>query len=579
MGSLMSSMEAEYRLITTPVDFDPFSEGELVVTVPMTEAQKEIWLATQMGDAANCAFNESIGMWLRGALDVRVLNEALQGLASRHDALRSVLTPDGETLCVLAAAAADFKFTDFSLVAPAERRDQLDKALRNEVTTPFDLVTGPLFRSQLVKLQAEEHCLILTAHHIICDGWSWGIILSDLVELYSAGHQGLLPVLPAAESFSAFALAQHKQTMAPETVKAESYWLKTLSGTVPTLDLPTDQPRPKFKTYNAARQDYRLPVDLVKDLKRLGAQHKCTLFTTLLAGFTLFLHRITRQRDVFVGITVAGQLSSGQHHLVGHCVNLLPFRTSMEGAMSFTEYLAAIHRTLLDAYGNQQVTFGRLLKSITLPRDPSRLPWLPVRFNLAREMGARSVRTQAVEFEMFTNPRKFENFEIFLDAMEIDGALMLECYYNTDLFSEGRIEELLKEFEGLLRGIVTDPDLPVTSFPPLPKVDHRLTQKLHVRPESEAATQAPAPGSVELQLVEIWKQVLRVARVNLNDDFFELGGNSYRAAQLSRAIDKSLGQQLPLVTFFEAVTVRQQADVLHAARSTPATVMQGKAGR
>ncbi len=492
----MSPSDTEYRISAIPVDFDPFSEGELALMVPSTEAQKEIWLATQMGDAANCAFNESIGIRLRGFLNVTALNEAFQHLVRRHDALRSVLSPDGETLCVLAGAARGIPLLDLSAASLAERNERLGDVLLREVTTRFNLVEGPLFRSRLVKLADEEHCLVLTAHHIICDGWSWGVILSDFVEFYAASHQGTEPDLPPAESFSAFALGQRGQTAAQESMKARAYWLRALSGTIPLLDLPTDEPRPGLKTYNAARHDYRLGAGVLGDLKRLGAQHKCTLFTTLLAGFTVFLHRITQQRDVFVGITAAGQLSSGQSQLVGHCVNLLPLRTSIDSARSFRDYLPDLHRTLLDAYEHQQVTFGTLLKSFTPPRDPSRLPLLPVRFNLARDPGTRVIGTKGVEFEMFTNPRRFENFEFFLDAMETDGALSLECYYNTDLFSASTIRRRLAEFETLLQGIVVSPDRAMRSLSMLPDAEYELlstyrqnsarqTQKLYIPSDAE----------------------------------------------------------------------------------------------
>jgi hypothetical protein len=739
-----------HSLDTIPVEFDPFCEGELVLTVPRTEAQEEIWLAAQMGEGANCAFNESIWMRLRGHLNVRAVHAAFQQLMARHDALRTVFSFDGETLCILSSPADGMPCTDLSHLEPQGQKQQLDKMLRQEVTTPFDLVHGPLFRAQMVKLHAEEHCVLITAHHIICDGWSWGVLLSDFVALYAACQQGVTAQLPETESFSEYARVHERQATAPDAMKALQYWLKALSGGIPALDLPTDRPRPLLKTYNAAREDYRLRAPLVTGLRRLGAGYGCTFFTTLLAGFTVFLHRITQQRDVLVGITAAGQLASGKHHLVGHCANVLPLRTSIDGTRYFTDYLPALHRTLLDAYEHQQVTFNRLLKNMVVPRDPSRIPLIPVRFNLARGIGERSIRVHGVEFEMFTNPRCFENFEIFLDAMEIEGALSLECYYNTDLFQAQTIRRRLEEFEVLLEGIVAKPEQAIAAFPLLPGAEQQSLQAWHntqaqlpseidlpadaevyildkylqtvpigvpgelymgsaaldqgrfgyqdvtvtanrpnhapgqrfyktgylgrygsngdvqvlgrtenrlpvrgfrvsleeieatleqhaaVRqavvvagedstgerrltayvvpsqdrsePELDARLQsflrerlprymvptglvtikdmplsadgsidrialarmavvkppAPTPDALEKELIDIWKRLLHTTCINLHDDFFELGGNSCLVVLLSREIEKKYDQRLPLVTFFQAATIKQLADIIRA---------------
>lgn len=738
------------HLRAIPVDFDPFREGELVLTVPSTEAQEEIWLAVQMGDEANCAFNESIWMRCRGHLDVAAVQAAFQHLMARHEALRTVLSPDGAALCIVPSPAGPMPCTDLSHVEPQEQKQQLGQMLRQEVTTPFDLIHGPLFRWHMVKLHAEEHCVMITAHHIICDGWSWSILLADFVALYAACQQGITPQLPEADSFSDYARFQNRQATATDAMQAQQYWVKALSRAVPALDLPTDRPRPRLKTYRAAREDYRLHAALVTGLKRLGAAQGCTLFTTLLAGFTVLLHRLTQQQDILVGITAAGQLASGQHRLVGHCVNVLPLRTSIDGLQGFTDYLPLLHRTLLDAYEHQQVTFSRLLKHMMIPRDSSRLPLIPVRFNLAREVGERLIRVHGVEFEMFTNPRCFENFEIFLDAMEQEGALALECYYNTDLFDAQTIRQRLEEFEVLLEGIVASPGQAIATLPLLPEAEQQLLQvwnttsaqlppaldfpadaaiyildrhlqtvpigvpgdlylssatldydrfgyqditaipngpnpasghrfyktgyvgrycrngaiQVYGRTENRLAMRGfhcsmeeieamieqhaavrqaavvacePSPGeqrlmayvvprrdrsdpalaaslqhflherlphymvpadfvpitgiplsaqgtidrlalvnmaktpppvmtpdALESELIALWKQLLHITHMNIQDNFFDLGGNSCLAVLLSHEIDKKYGQRLPLVTFFHAVTIKQLADILRA---------------
>jgi len=181
----MSSFPVDYQSRLTAVDFDPFADGELLLTAPATESQKEIWASVQMGGAANCAYNESQSLRLKGELDVKVLQSAVEHLVQRHEALRTTFSTDGNTLCIVASRQIKIPIIDLYNLEPQERQEKLGSILRQEVEQPFDLEHGPLFRAKIVKLQPQEHLAILTAHHIICDGWSWAVLMPDLGKLYS----------------------------------------------------------------------------------------------------------------------------------------------------------------------------------------------------------------------------------------------------------------------------------------------------------------------------------------------------------------------------------------------------------
>jgi NRPS condensation-like uncharacterized protein len=189
------------------VDFDPFAEGELVNTAAATESQREIWASVQMGDEANCAYNESQSLTLRGQLDVDALRVALQTLIDRHEALRTTLSPDGTTLCTQVNQSLEVPLRDWSSLPPAERQTKVDHCLHTAVSTPFDLEHGPLFRVEILRLEPTLHQVVLTAHHIVCDGWSWGVMVPELGQLYSALSQGKNADLPAPEPFSQYASA------------------------------------------------------------------------------------------------------------------------------------------------------------------------------------------------------------------------------------------------------------------------------------------------------------------------------------------------------------------------------------
>jgi amino acid adenylation domain-containing protein len=447
------------------VDFDPFADGELLLTAPATASQTEIWLSVQMGDGANCAYNLSQSFRLTGKLDKLALESALQQLVQRHEALRTTFNEHGDTICIVAELPIDIPSIDLADLSPPERELRLAQIVKQDVNQPFNIEQGPLFKAQIIKLHSEEHLLLLNAHHIVCDGWSWAILIEDLSMLYSAAVRGITPDLPVAEKFSEYAIAQLAESQQQEAIETERYWLAQFSDSVPIVDFPTDRPRPPLRTFNSAREDWELAPELGDRLKQLGTKFGCSFATTILAGFEVWLHRLTGQTDLVVGIPSSGQVTSGRDRLVGHCVNLLPLRTQIDGKTSFSDYLQIRRSTILDAYDRQQFTFGSLVSKLALPRDASRIPLVPIIFNLDRDRVSDSLSFTGLELTSVANPRAFENFELFVNAVELGDQIVLECQYNTNLFDADTIRRRMGEFEVLLLGIVANPDRSIGELP------------------------------------------------------------------------------------------------------------------
>ena len=470
----MSLLPVDYQSRLTAVDFDPFADGELLLTAPATESQKEIWASVKMGDAANCAYNESQSLRLRGELDVKIFQSAVEELVQRHEALRTTFSTNGNILCIVASRQIEIPIIDLSSLELQEQQEKLASILRQEVEQPFDLEHGPLFRAKIVKLQLQEHLAILTAHHIICDGWSWAVLMPDLGKLYSGLQQGIVPELEEPDHLSEYATLQEEEADSPEAIATEKYWLKQFADSVPVVDFPSDRPRPPLRTFNAAREDWHLNSELVANLKQLGTKLGCSFMTTILGGFEVWLHRMTGQNDLVVGIPAAGQAALGQYNLVGHCVNLLPLRSQINGEKSFSDYLQMRRSAVLDAYDHQQFTFGSLVKKLVLPRDSSRIPLVPIIFNVDQALESDQLPFIDLEVEFFSNPRTFENFELFINATELHGELILECQYNTNLFDADTIRRRMAEFETLLLGIVANPNQSIAKLPILPAVEQQL---------------------------------------------------------------------------------------------------------
>ena len=456
------------------VDYDPFAQGELERVVATTEPQREVWLADQLGRDASLAYNESVSLRLRGPLDLQALRESITALVARHEALRATISSDGLSLCIGAPADLDIPLVDLCQLTAEERERGLRERQRYQVDTPFDLSQGPLFRGEIVRLDETEHVLILGAHHIVCDGWSYWVIVKELGSLYAQKSGAASSELGAPDSFADYALSQEQFAGSSAYAEQERFWLERFPDVPPALDLPLDRPRPLRRTQRSDREDYLIGAELIEQVRAMGTRHRASLFTTLLAAFNALLVRLTGQTDLVVGIPAAGQAVEGHNALVGHCVNLLPLRSQVDSKVPFSELLKAVRGTMFDAYDHQQYTFGTLLKQLRFERDPARLPLVSVLFNIDQALDAESAAFPKLSLEFTTNPRTYENFELFINAAQVGGALRLECQYNSDLFDKSTIVRWMSCFEELLRQVSAAPDTAVSRLRMLIPSDRAL---------------------------------------------------------------------------------------------------------
>jgi len=435
-----------------------------ITEVPLTEPQTEIWLSAQLGDAASCAFNESISVCLRGELDVEVLTAALHDVLARHDALRARFSPTGDRLMISSQVSLEVPVIDIS----NQPREAVEAAARERIAqdaeTPFDLVNGPLIRAQVLRQAADDHLLILTSHHIVCDGWSINIIMEELGACYDARRHGGMAKLPAPMPFSRYALAEARYRESDEAAKVEAFWLRQFNTVPAPLELPVDRRRPTEKSFRGATVRLEIDAPLYRAIKSAGARHGCTLFVSLLAAFQALMGRIAQQNEIVVGVPTAGQSLLDNQTLVGHCVNFLPIRAQWDDATTFKEHLTAVKRTVLDVYDHQYYTLGTLVRGLALPRDLNRLPLTDVQFNLERLADRAKFGEVDVTFE--PNPKHFVNFDLFVNVIECrDTGLRIDCDYNTDLFHEGTVLRWLGHYRTLLEAFTTDADVPVVRMP------------------------------------------------------------------------------------------------------------------
>ncbi len=423
--------------------------------VPLTEAQREIWFSTRLGEDASCAFNESCLLHLRGRFSEVAMRTAIQGVIARHDALRTTFSPMGDQQKIAPELTIEIQLVDQSGLEPKELEAWLDARLTAEAAKPFDLENGPPLRAEIVKLAEEHHVLLLTDHHIVCDGRSQAVLIYELGELYSAACQGTSCTLPPVRQYSAFAQEQVRIQQTPEWAAAEAFWRKQFTEGVPVFELPGDRPRPPLRTYSGGRHCVVVNTKVWQELKRVSARHGCTLFTTLLASYYAFLHRLTGQSDLVVGVPTAGPAIDASDNLIGHCVNFLPVRVRLADNPTFAAHLTGAKQIFLDAIEYHQCTLGSLMQKLNLARDPSQPSLVSLVFNFGRVQ--HPLKFYGLEAEFAVNPKCNTSFDLGVEVRERESQLEMEFYYRTDLFDAETIHRWMGHFQTYLEGVAGNP--------------------------------------------------------------------------------------------------------------------------
>ncbi len=458
---------------------------------PIAEAQREVWFACQRGPLANAALNETCTLDFHGGFDTAAMLRAIQTVVDRHDVLRTTFSHDGDLQIVQPTLTIDVPVEDLSTLPSAERDACFAARREAEGRRDFDLARGPLIALRIVKLGADHHALIFTAHHIACDGWSYDVVLRELGLIYTALREGRSHGLAAAMQMRDYQRWEEEQQRTADFAADRAYWLERFK-TLPTpLDLPGDRPRPAQRSHAGAREVATVPAELYRQFAQTGAKLGATPFALLLAAFKTLLFRLSGERDFVVGVPAAGQNLANGADLVGHCVNLLALRSTIDGTEPFADFARTTRKTLFEAFEHQRFNFGQLVRHLPLPRDPSRTPLIGSTFNLDPPLS--DIRYGTLRHEIELNPRAAYQFDFSFNCVESDGALRVECDYNTDLFDAATIRRWLAHYSTLLAAIVAAPETPLSRLTLLDTAAREQALALGRGPANEYPSETPIP--------------------------------------------------------------------------------------
>ncbi|HEY5907058.1 MAG TPA: amino acid adenylation domain-containing protein, partial [Vicinamibacteria bacterium] len=483
---------------------------------------------------ASAAYHVPGALQLRGPLDAPALERSLAELWRRHESLRTTFeVVDGQPVQRIGSADLfSVSRLDLGALPPEERAAEARRQADEEARRPFDLEKGPLFRCTLVRLDDEDHLLLVTLHHVAADGWSLGILIGELSQLYRAFQRGeASPLREPSLQFADFAQWQRRVLGAQESDLA--YWRRQLAA-VPALDLPIDRPRPPLQTFRGAQAHFVLEPELTDGVRRLARNEKGTLFMVLLAAFQTLLKRYSGQDDISVGTPIAGRPRAELENVVGLFANTLVLRTQLGGDPTFREALARVREVALDAYAHQETPFEKLVEELRPERNPSRSPLFQVML-VIQNAPAAALDLKDLSLRSYGVDPGTSRFELTLFVTETPQGLFVTAEYNCDLFDADRITRLGAHLRNLLAAAVAAPDLRLSELPILDETELRTVLETW-----NATTREVAPAAVHERIAAQAARTPEAAAVSFEGQTLSYAALNRRANQLAHRL-RSIG--------------------------------------
>ncbi|MBY8971156.1 non-ribosomal peptide synthetase [Pseudomonas sp. P867] len=433
--------------------------------LPQSLAQNRLWITWQL-DPHSSAYTIPGALHLRGELDEEALRASFQQLIQRHEALRTRFYEREGQGFQRVEAATDFalQVIDLSDLPAAERQARAQQIREDEARTQFDLEKGPLLWVTLVRLDDEDHQLLVTLHHIIADGWSLNILIDEFSRLYAAAVQGQpLELLPLALHYADYGSWQRQWLAEGEGSRQLAYWTAQLGEEHPALNLATDHPRSAQHRHSASRHSLRLDTRLSAAIRQTAQAHESTPFMLLLAAFQTLLHRYSGQRDIRIGVPNANRPRQETQGLIGFFINTLVLRAELDGRLPFDQLLAATRHSALGAQAHQDLPFEQLLEAFPQAREQG---LFQVMFNhQQRDLSALRRLPGLLADELPWHSREAK-FDLQLHSEEDhNGRFSLSFDYADELFESATIQRLAEHYVSVLQAVCEQPQQAIGDLP------------------------------------------------------------------------------------------------------------------
>ncbi|WP_281925842.1 condensation domain-containing protein, partial [Flavobacterium collinsii] len=445
---------------------------------PLTSSQSRLWILSQL-EGGSLAYNMPAAVKLTGVVDGTKFEESFKRLIARHEILRTSFKTDqsGDVRqYIVPTEQVNFTIAEQDYSARENQGEAIADYLQAINNEPFDLEQAPLVRASLIKLKEEEHVFFLSLHHIIGDGWSIEVLISEVVKTYNALTQGTEIALPELSlQYKDYAVWLNDEIQQEQYQASEHYWLEQFAGELPVLDLPSFKTRPLIQTYNGDSLTHRFSRVFLDKLKRFSKEQDLTLFMSLMAGINALLHKYTGQDDIIIGTPIAGREHPDLEHQIGLYLNTLAIRTQLKNETSFADLAASQKETLLGAYEYQSYPFDVLVGKLNLKRDTSRTALFDILVVLQNQGQLNNLNNEELaNFQVsdYEFSRKTSQFDVSFTFAETEG-LDLTIEYNTDIYDAYLIERMFTHFENLVTGALEQPEMPIHEIDYLTKEEEQ----------------------------------------------------------------------------------------------------------
>jgi hypothetical protein len=428
--------------------------------VPLSYAQQRLWVLHRL-DPESSFYNCPIALRVRGPVDPAVLEGALREVVRRHETLRTRFVESGGTPVQVVSGDPGFRLAtaDLTKLPAGSREGAMRRAVGREAQRPFDLGRDLLLRALLVKVGDDDHAVLLVLHHIVCDGWSMGLLLSEVGRLYGDLAAGWPPALSEPPvQYADFAVWQRDWLSGERLEGQVAYWVERLAGAPPLLELPTDRPRPPVQRFRGGSETRRLPAALGEGARALGRRYGASLFMTLLAAFEALLHGWTGSADLCIGSPVAGRNRSEVEGLIGFFANMLVLRIDLSGDPTFPELLGRVRETAFAAFARPEVPFDLLVEKLRPDRDSRYSPLVQVAFDL-QESPPLSPAFDGLTLEPLGTDSATSQFDLVLNAEDGPDGLTVCFDYDSDLFDAATVVRAIDDLEAVLERVVAEPEV------------------------------------------------------------------------------------------------------------------------
>lgn len=426
--------------------------------LPLSYAQQRLWFLCQL-DPDSPVYNIPSAVTLTGELDIDALQRALAQIIRRNENLRTSFTQENGIPRVVISDEVEWSLQQIDAREIAQKGTaELIRYTSRLAQERIEITRAPLMRTQLLTTGDNSHVLLLTVHHIVFDGWSMGLFVRELEELYRAYSTGAVPNLaPLTLQYTDFSVWQRKWLESGVLERQLAYWKKQLSGAPPVVNFPADRRRPQVEMFRGARRKLVIPPTLAQKIESLSQQHGVTLFMTLLACFDILLARYTGLEDIVVGSPSAGRSRSELSDVMGFFVSNLVMRTDMSGDPTFSALLARVREMTLQAYEHQDVPFDQLVQAMHPERSAGHSPLFQTMFILQNfpinraELPGLTLQTMELEYGS-------ARFDLTVEIFPLEGALDVYFDYNSDLYDDATMARAQVHYQTILEAVVGNPN-------------------------------------------------------------------------------------------------------------------------